>query len=59
MSKVRITQVRSVIDQPKRQKATLEALGLKRISQSREHELTPQIKGMIKKIEHLVKIEEV
>jgi large subunit ribosomal protein L30 len=59
MSKVRITQVRSVIDQPKRQKATLEALGLKRISQSREHELTPQIRGMIKKIEHLVRIEEV
>lgn len=59
MSKVRITQVRSVIDQPKRQKATLEALGLKRISQSREHELTPQIQGMIKKIEHLVRIEEV
>ncbi|MBK8506925.1 MAG: 50S ribosomal protein L30 [Saprospiraceae bacterium] len=59
MSKVRITQVRSVIDQPKRQKATLEALGLKRISQSREHELTPQIRGMIRKIEHLVRIEEV
>jgi large subunit ribosomal protein L30 len=59
MGKVRITQVRSVIDQPKRQKATLEALGLKRISQSREHELTPQIRGMIRKIEHLVRVEEV
>lgn len=58
MSKVRITQVRSVIDQPKRQKATMEALGLKRMSQSREHELTPQIKGMIKKVEHLISVEE-
>jgi large subunit ribosomal protein L30 len=58
MGKVRITQVRSVIDQPKRQKATMEALGLKRMSQSREHELTPQIKGMIKKVEHLISVEE-
>jgi large subunit ribosomal protein L30 len=58
MSKVRITQIRSVIDQPKRQKATMEALGLKRMSQSREHELTPQIKGMIKKVGHLISVEE-
>lgn len=58
MSKVRITQIRSVIDQPKRQKATMEALGLKRMSQTREHELTPQIKGMIKKVEHLISVEE-
>jgi large subunit ribosomal protein L30 len=57
MSKVRVTQIRSVIDQSKRQKATMEALGLKRISQSREHELTPQIQGMIRKVEHLVKVE--
>jgi len=58
MSKVRITQVKSVIDQSKRQKATMEALGLKRISQSREHDLSPQIQGMIKKVAHLVKVEE-
>lgn len=58
MSKVRITQVKSVIDQSKRQKATMEALGLKRISQTREHDLTPQIKGMINKVAHLVKVEE-
>ncbi len=58
MSKVRITQIRSVIDQPKRQKATMEALGLKRMSQSREHELTPQIKGMIKKVGHLISVVE-
>jgi len=58
MSKVRITQVKSVIDQSKRQKATMEALGLKKISQSREHDLSPQIQGMIKKVAHLVKVEE-
>lgn len=58
MSKVRITQIRSVIDQPKRQKATMEALGLKRMSQSREHELTPQIRGMIKKVGHLISVVE-
>lgn len=58
MSKVRITQVKSVIDQSKRQKATMEALGLKKISQSREHDLTPQIEGMIRKVAHLVKVED-
>lgn len=58
MSKVRITQVKSVIDQSKRQKATMIALGLKRISQSREHDLSPQIQGMIRKVAHLIKVEE-
>jgi large subunit ribosomal protein L30 len=54
MSKIKITQVKSAIDRSKRQKATLIALGLKKISQSRELEATPQIMGMIKKVEHLV-----
>ena len=57
MGKVRITQVKSAIDRPKRQKATLVALGLKRISQSVEVENSPQIAGMINKVEHLVKVE--
>lgn len=57
MSKVKITQVKSSIDRPERQKATLRALGLNKISQSVEHEATPQIMGMIKKVEHLVKTE--
>jgi len=57
MSKIKITQVKSAIDRDKRQKATLTALGLNKISQSREVEATPQILGMIKKVEHLVKIE--
>ncbi|HNF71834.1 MAG TPA: 50S ribosomal protein L30 [Chitinophagaceae bacterium] len=57
MSKIKVTQVKSAIDRNKRQKATLLALGLKKISQSRELEATPQILGMIKKVEHLVKTE--
>jgi len=57
MSKIKITQVKSAIDRTKRQKATLLALGLRKISQTREYEATPQIMGMIKKVEHLVKTE--
>lgn len=57
MSKIKITQVKSAIDRSKRQKATLLALGLKKISQTRELEATPQVMGMIKKVEHLVKTE--
>jgi len=57
MSKIKITQVKSAIDRTKRQKATLLALGLKKISQTKEVEATPQIMGMIKKVEHLVKTE--
>ena len=57
MSKVRITQVKSVIDQTKKQKATMQALGLRKISQSIEHELTPQVEGMINKVKHLVSVE--
>ena len=57
MAKVRVTMVRSVIDQSKRQKATMQALGLHKINQSREHELNPQVEGMIKKVLHLVQVE--
>ena len=59
MGKIRVTQVKSVIDRPKDQKATMVALGLKRIGRSNEFERTPQIDGMIRKVAHLVKIEEV
>ncbi|MBX2816280.1 MAG: 50S ribosomal protein L30 [Saprospiraceae bacterium] len=59
MAKVRVTQIRSVIDQTKRQKATMHALGLTKINQIREHELNAQIKGMLKKVEHLVQVEEI
>ncbi len=58
MGKVRITQVKSTIDRSKSQKGTIKALGLRKISHSVEHEATPQILGMIKKVNHLVKVEE-
>lgn len=59
MAKVRITQVRSTIKRPKRQKATIAALGIKRMNVPVEQEATPQILGMIRKVEHLVKVEEI
>ena len=58
MAKLKITQTRSVIRQPNKQKLTMEALGLRRMHQSVEHEDTPQIRGMIRKVHHLVTIEE-
>ncbi|MEM9991378.1 MAG: 50S ribosomal protein L30 [Bacteroidota bacterium] len=58
MAKVKITQVKSIIDRSKRQKATIQALGLRKINHTVEHEATPQIQGMIAKVSHLVKIEE-
>jgi large subunit ribosomal protein L30 len=58
MTKVKITQIRSVIDRPQRQKDTIKALGLKRINDSVEHVATPQIMGMIAKVNHLVKVEQ-
>lgn len=58
MAKVKITQVKSVIDRPKRQKATMYALGLRKMNQTVEHEGTPQILGMINKVKHLITIEE-
>ena len=59
MAKIKIKQVRSRIDRPKRQKRTLEALGLKKINQVVEHESTPQIMGMVNAIKHLIQVEEV
>lgn len=58
MGKVKITQVRSTIGRPKRQKATIQALGLRKMNQSVEHETSPQILGMIHKVQHLVTVEE-
>jgi large subunit ribosomal protein L30 len=59
MKKIKITQVKSGIDRSERQKQTLIALGLKKLNASREVEVTPQILGMINKVTHLVKVEEV
>jgi len=57
MSKVKITQIKSTIDRPKRQKATIIGLGIRKMHQTVEHEATPQILGMIAKVQHLVKVE--
>jgi large subunit ribosomal protein L30 len=59
MAKIRITQVKSAIDRPERQKLTLKALGLKKLNATKEVEATPQILGMITKVTHLVQVEEV
>ena len=56
MSKIKIQQIRSRIGRPQDQKRTLDALGLKKMNQVVEHNLTPQIQGMLKKINHLIKI---
>ncbi|MEM7571932.1 MAG: 50S ribosomal protein L30 [Bacteroidota bacterium] len=58
MAKVKITQVKSVIDRSKKQKATIKALGLRKMNQTVEREATPQIMGMVAKVSHLVKVEE-
>ncbi len=59
MSKLKVTQVKSGIDRSERQKRTLQALGLRKINATVEVEATPQIKGMVAKVLHLVKVEEV
>ncbi len=59
MKKIRITQVKSGIDRPERQKLTLKALGLTKMHACKEVEATPQILGMVEKVHHLVKVEEV
>ncbi|MCE2834324.1 MAG: 50S ribosomal protein L30 [Chitinophagaceae bacterium] len=58
MKKIKVTQVKSIIDRSERQKRTVEALGLKKINASVEVEATPQILGMVRKVSHLVKVEE-
>ena len=58
MKKIKITLVKSPIDRPERQKQTVRALGLNKTNSVKEVEATPQILGMIRKVEHLVKVEE-
>ncbi len=58
MSKIKVKQVKSAIKRPQNQKRTLEALGLRKIGHVVEHDATPSILGMIKKVEHLVSTEE-
>jgi len=59
MGKIKVTQVKSAIKKPLRQKKTLEALGLRKLHQTIEVEATPQIRGMVQKVLHLVVVEEV
>ena len=59
MSKIRITQIKSKNGKPGRQKRTLEALGISKMHHSVDHEATPQILGMVEKVRHLVKVEEI
>ncbi len=57
MAKVRITQVRSQIGQSERHRGTLRALGLGKIGRTAEHEESPQLAGMLRKVRHLVKVD--
>ncbi len=59
MAKLKVTQVKSAIHRPKDQKQTLRGLGITKVYHSVEVEGTPQIIGMIKKIQHLIKVENI
>lgn len=59
MAKIRITQIKSKIGSTERQKQTIEALGIRKLNHSVEHEANPQILGMVTKVRHLVKVEEI
>jgi len=59
MKKIKITLVKSPIDRPERQKQTVKALGLNKTNSTKEVEATPQILGMVRKLTHLLKVEEI
>jgi large subunit ribosomal protein L30 len=59
MAKIKVTQVKSIIDRPETQKRIMQALGFRKMNQIVEHEDSPAIMGMIRKVEHLVKVETV
>jgi large subunit ribosomal protein L30 len=59
MKKLKITQIKSGIDRPTRQKQTLKALGIKKMNNPIEVTATPQIQGMIEKVKHLLTVEEI
>ena len=58
MPKLRVTQVRSQIGQSQRHRGTLRALGLGKIGRSHEHEESPELVGMLRKVRHLVRVED-
>jgi large subunit ribosomal protein L30 len=59
MKRIRITQIRSKIGRPERQKRILEALGIRKLNQSVEHNATGPVLGMVEKVRHLIKVEEI
>ncbi len=59
MARIRVKQVKSIISQPEVQRRTMIALGLKKMNQTVEHEATPAILGMVRAVQHLVKVEEI
>ena len=59
MKKIKIKQVKRGIDRSERQKLTLQSLGLNKMNSTKEVEATPQILGMVKKVNHLVTVEEI
>lgn len=59
MAKLRVKYVKSSIGYPKDQKATISALGFRKLQQTVEHEDHPAVRGMIRKVSHLVRVEEV
>jgi len=59
MAKIKVTQIKSVIDRSERQKRTMQALGLKKVNQVVEHEVNAQIIGMVEKVSHLIKVENI
>lgn len=59
MAKLKVTQTRSVVRKPEDQRQTLRALGLRGIRQTATHNDTPQIRGMIRKVDHLIEVEEI
>ncbi len=59
MKKIKVTQIKSTIGQTQRQKKTIEALGLKKINHTVEHQATPAILGMLNKVNHLIDVKKI
>lgn len=59
MTKLRLTQVRSALDKGRKQRGTIRALGLKRLGHTVVHDDKPEIRGMVRAVEHLLKVEEI
>jgi large subunit ribosomal protein L30 len=57
-SKLKVKQVRSVVSGTAKQRGTIRALGFKRVGQTVEHEDKPEIRGMLRVVEHLIEVEE-